>query len=227
MCGRFTLTLEASELQLEFGLDDILGEWQPRYNIAPSQSLAVITNRQKPKIELMRWGLIPAWAKDHKIGSRLINARAETVSEKPAFRRAFERRRCLILADGFYEWNRPPNKGGLSIPYYFYLRDRHPFTFAGLWELWRAPEGSELTSCTIITCPANDYISPIHRRMPVMLNKHTCWSWLEEKSHSALLSLLVPYPAELMEGCQVSRIVNNPAQDLPDCILPTAATVED
>lgn len=220
MCGHFTLTLEISDLQQEFALSEVPATWQPRYNIAPSQSIAIIKQEKQPRIEWAKWGLIPSWAKDPNIGNQLINARVETLSEKPSFRQSFSQRRCLILADGFFEWKRANNKTRQSIPYYFRLINKSPFAFAGLWDKWRAGTAEEILSCTIITCSANNLVSHIHDRMPVILKGETLWQWLRYDSLPQMQKLLIPYPTEAMTSYSVSRIVNNPSIETPDCILP-------
>lgn len=222
MCGRFTLSLEPNQLQAELGITDVPLDFQSRFNIAPSQLLAVVTDGQKRTIEKMKWGLVPSWAKDVSIGNRMINARSETLVEKPSFRNAFQRRRCLILADGFYEWMRKSENRATSIPYYFQIQDAKPFAFAGLWEIWKSPLNEPLLSCTIITTQANQLVATIHERMPVILDKEACWSWLEPHSTQELLEMLVPYPAERMSTHPVSRAVNDPAHDTRDCILPVS-----
>jgi len=221
MCGRFTLFSEINILQQEFGLGEILGDFRPRYNIAPSQNIAVVTDPIARKLEMCRWGLIPSWAKDPSIGYRLINARSETLSEKPAFRQAFARRRCLILADGFYEWRNPKVKSVQSAPYYFHLTSAKPFAFAGLWETWKDAEGQEVHSATIITCPANECVGQFHERMPVMLDAAASWNWLTpDATVKALSALLRPYTSEKMAVYPVSSLVNNPVNDLPGCVEP-------
>ena len=216
MCGRFTLTIEASDLQQEFGLEDIPVDWRPRYNIAPSQPVAVISNDQPKTIRMMRWGLIPSWAKDKSIGDRMINARAETLADKPSFKRAFSQQHCLILADGFYEWLREGGKKS-AVPYYFHLKTGRTFAFAGLWELWRS-ETENIYSCTIITCEANSLVAPIHDRMPVILDEKSRLSWLMPGKISEYQGLLKPFLAENMETFPVSPLVNNPANDAPQCL---------
>jgi putative SOS response-associated peptidase YedK len=219
MCGRFTIMIEVDDLKDEFHLEDIPADWKPRYNVAPSQSVAVITAEAQNRLEWMRWGLVPSWAKDISIGSKLINARAETVMEKPSFRQAFNRQRCLILADGFYEWQRPVGGKGAGIPHLFRRADGKPFAFAGLWEIWQPKEGgTPLRTCTIITCAANELVSPVHERMPVMLSGAACWDWLNARTQVESLSLLLPYPAERMTSYPVSRLVNNPAVDTPEVV---------
>ncbi len=218
MCGRFTLTYKTNELQLSLGLPDSDLDWQPRYNIAPSQPIPAILENQTKKIEFLRWGLIPGWAKDESIGNRLINARSETIMEKPSFKNAFNRRRCLILADGFFEWKRSKTKGSTSQPYYFYLENKEPFALAGIWEIWNSPDGSEIWSTTIITCEANEILQPIHERMPVIFSKETMFDWLENKPQQELVSMMKPFPAEKMGFHMVGKGVNSPFNDVPDCI---------
>ena len=223
MCGRFTLTLEASEVQLELGVRDIPDNWQSRYNIAPTQDVAAIMNSDISKVSWLRWGLIPSWAKDVKIGQRLINARSETIQEKPSFRSGFKSRRCIILADGFYEWQKGV-KNQKSQPYYFHLKDRKLFGFAGIWETWQSkPDEAVLQTCTIITCVANELVSKVHERMPVILREKNLWKWLSESNSDQLQDLLVPYPSNEMIAFPVSPIVNSPNYDKVNCIRPIGA----
>jgi len=221
MCGRFTLILEPEAVQKELDLGEMPPDLQPRYNIAPTQPVAVVTDPVERRVEVFRWGLIPSWAKDPEIGNRMINARSETVSEKPAFRTSFARRRCAILADGFFEWVKQDRgasgRGRRSSPYFIHLASGKPFAFAGLWDSWRSPEGEEVQSCTIITCPANEAIATLHDRMPVILDKDHIWQWLEPLVPQAeLQSMLVPYPAEKIAYRPISYLVNNPAYDSPE-----------
>lgn len=222
MCGRFTITLAADEVHEQLELGELPRDWQPRYNVAPSQPVAAVTDAQSRKVERLRWGLVPFWAKDVAIGNRLINARSETAAEKPSFRQAFAQRRCLILADGFFEWQRPKEKKFPSIPYHFHRADRGAFAFAGLWERWRSPEGEELRTCTILTTSANGVVAPVHDRMPVILSGADLWAWLNPAKPEELKALLKPYPESLMDSYPVSRVVNNPSQDVPDCIVPVS-----
>ncbi len=219
MCGRFTLETDREDLIEAFG--DLL--WperlEPRYNIAPTQPVLAITNTGERAAGFLQWGLIPSWAKDPAIGNRMINARAETLAEKPSFRNALRRRRCLIPADGFYEW-RPEPGNRLKTPMYIRLRSGRPFAFAGLWEIWQPPDGGELRSCTIITTEPNALLEPIHNRMPVILDPGGYERWLDptEQPPEHLSGLLKPYPAEEMTAHAVTRRVNNPKVDDKACI---------
>lgn len=223
MCGRFTLTVSPEQLQDQFGLaEPPPADLGPRYNIAPSQAVAVITNSPQRKLEIFQWGLIPSWAKDPKIGNKLINARAETLAEKPSFRTALKRRRCLVVADGFYEWKK---EGSRKTPMYITLDDGRPFGFAGLWEIWQPPDGSLLKTCTIITTEPNALTGQIHNRMPAILPPEDYDAWLQpgEAPAETLLPLLRPYDARHMKAVPVSTRVNRPEFDSPECVLPLAA----
>lgn len=220
MCGRFTLTQSAEAIAAAFDLDE-MPAFVPGYNIAPSQPVPVIRAdaSQHRHFDYLYWGLIPSWAKDPAIGSRLINARSETVTEKPSFRTAFKRRRCLIAADGFYEWQRSEGK---RQPFYFHLNDRRVFGFAGLWEHWQSPSGDELQTCTILTTAANQEMQPIHDRMPVILHPEDYALWLNPgvQSGDRLFSLLRPYDEGELDYYPVSTQVNSPRNDSPACIAP-------
>lgn len=220
MCGRFTLATTAKKLAESFSDFKPPEELPPRYNVAPSQPIAVVANNSQNKIEFFQWGLIPSWAKDPTIGNRMINARAETLAEKPSFKKAFQRRRCLVLADGFYEWRKNPNK--TKTPMYIQLESQDPFAFAGLWESWHSPEGDTVLSCTIITTEPNELMTTIHNRMPVILPTEAYAQWLDpaEQKAEQLQGLLKPYPAELMMAYPVSTLVNNPHNDSPELIVP-------
>lgn len=223
MCGRFSLSVSAQTLAKFFRLSEV-PSFERRYNLAPTQSVATVVVPQPGcdrQFQWMRWGLIPSWAKDPKIGNRMINARVETVAEKPAFRNALKQRRCLVLADGFYEWQQ---QGKQKQPYYFQVNQGEPFAFAGLWETWQSPEDERIVSCTLITTVANDKVQPIHDRMPVILSPESYDAWLDPslKEPQAVLSLLVPEPVEKMNTYPVSQGVNNPSFDRPDCIQPLA-----
>ena len=234
MCGRFTLKTAVGELAERFGLPE-RPDLEPRYNIAPTQPVAtVLVLTGEREFRLMRWGLVPPWAKDLSVGSRMINARAETVAEKPAFRSALRARRCLIMADGFYEWQRT---GTVKQPYYVAMADGRPFAFAGLWERWQGspkagesalgtpspPGGGEaVESCTIITTDANQLVAAFHERMPVILDAEAFELWLDPAvtDPARVLPLLRPYPAGKMLAWPVSTAVNRPGHESGELIKP-------
>jgi putative SOS response-associated peptidase YedK len=218
VCGRFSLTVSEEILRQYFPFE-LSAKVLPRYNIAPGQEvLAVVFDDGKMTGRMLKWGLVPYWANDPKIGFKMINARAETVDEKASFKHAFKKRRCLILADGFYEWKK---EGDKKIPYRFTLKNKQPFAFAGLWEKWDK-HGGPMYTCTIITTKANELVEAIHDRMPVILPKEWEKVWLDPAIEDAeyLKSLLRPYPSEEMKMYEVSTIVNSPKNDVPDCIKP-------
>jgi putative SOS response-associated peptidase YedK len=221
MCGRFTLTIDPAHLQEAFPWAVIPNDLNPRFNITPSQPIAVIPNTGDNAVSMYKWGLIPSWSKDPTIGDRMINARAESLAEKPSFRNAYRRRRCLILADGFYEWKQISGTRTKQ-PFYIRLKNKQPFAFAGLWELWNSPDGSEIRSCTIITTQPNTLLEPIHNRMPVILpaDAYTRWITPEDCSAIQLNGLLVSYPADEMVAFPVSKMVNSPQYDTPELIKP-------
>ncbi|MEA3441083.1 MAG: SOS response-associated peptidase [Chloroflexota bacterium] len=221
MCGRFTLTVDAHQIREAFPWITVPEQVQPRYNIAPSQPVAVIPNDSKNQLDFFVWGLVPFWAKDPSIGSRMINARAETVDQKPSFKSAFKYRRCLILADGFYEWMKEPGKR-TKTPMYIRMKNDEPFAFAGLWDTWHAADGSDLYTCNIITTQPNELLKDIHNRMPVILPEESYPLWLEpdQVDTNELKPLLVPFRASGMEAHAVSTYVNMPANDSPTCIQP-------
>jgi len=222
LCGRFTLTASPEQLQQAIpGLNVPTAKMAARYNIAPSQPVAVVPNDGQMKLDYFVWGLIPSWAKDPSIGNRMINARGETLAEKPSFRTAFRRRRCLILADGFFEWKQNPGSK-TKTPMYIHLKSGQPFAFAGLWENWNAPDGSSVLSCTIITTTPNTLMEPIHNRMPVILPPTSYTQWLEpgEQDPTSLQALIQPYPAEAMSAYPVSTLVNRPENDVAAVIQP-------
>lgn len=217
MCGRFTLRTPAKEIARLF--DVTVPDMAPRYNIAPSQPVAAVRLRpasERRELAMLRWGLVPFWADDPNIGYKMINARAETVARKPAFRKAFAQRRCLIVADGFYEWQK---KNGGKQPFLFHLKDDRPFAFAGLWEHWKG-EGEEIESCSIIVTEANEVLEPIHNRMPVILDPADHDVWLDPscQDKERLQRLLKPFPSSELEGYAVSRVVNNPKNDVDQCV---------
>ena len=221
MCGRYTLTTPAERLAEEFGFKDSSAELPQSYNVAPTQGVAaVLEEGGGRRLEVLRWGLIPPWANDPQIGSRMINARSETAPEKPSFRRAFRERRCLIPADGFYEWQRT---NGAKQPFYIHMEDGRPFAFAGLWESWGRGGEGEIRTCTILTTGANAVVGEIHERMPVIVAPDAYDVWLDPSSErDELTGLLAPYPEDEMEAYPVSRFVNSPSNNDPRCVEPAA-----
>jgi len=221
MCGRFTLTVDPAELQEKFGGYVFPKKFAPRFNIAPTQPVLAIPNDEKFRADFFVWGLIPMWAKDPAIGNRLINARGETVAEKPSFRGSLKYKRCLILADGFYEWKAAKDRK-TKTPYFIHMKDRKPFAFAGLWDTWNSPDGSAIRSCTIITTEPNELMTMIHDRMPAILHPRDYAKWLDPtpQTPDQLLPLIKPYPAEAMDAYIVSTMVNKPANDMPELVVP-------
>jgi putative SOS response-associated peptidase YedK len=227
MCGRFTLTTPAQTLAVQFDLA-VVPALEARFNIAPTQPVAAVrigSEGKERELALMRWGLIPFWAKDSSIGARMINARSETAAEKPSFRTAFRRRRCLVLADGFYEWQKVD---GTKQPVYVSLQDREAFAFAGLWDRWDDPENGVVESCTVLTVEPNELLRPIHSRMPVILNPSDYSLWLDREVNEPerLQALLCPYPSGRMQAYAVSRYVNSPRNEGPACIVPAGEAEE-
>ncbi len=221
MCGRFTLTVDPAELQEQFEGTSFPEKFAPRFNIAPSQPVLAISNDGRKTADFLLWGLIPSWAKDPSIGNRMINARGETLAEKPAFRGAYKYKRCLIVADGFYEWKSQPGTK-TKVPHFIRLKTGKPFAFAGLWDEWHAADGSPVRSCTIITTAPNPLMASIHDRMPVILHTEDYAEWLDQSPRSAesLKHLIAAFPADLMEAYPVSALVNSPANDQAECIQP-------
>jgi putative SOS response-associated peptidase YedK len=220
MCGRYTLTDPEQAGDLLAPVLDEPGtppDLPPRFNIAPTQMLPILANRSRRALELARWGLVPSWAKDLSIGNRMINARAESLAERPAFRDAYARRRCLVPADGFYEWQKA---GKRKQPFFIHQTGRAPFAFAGLWDRWKAPDGSWLVSYAIITCPPNDLVARLHDRMPVVLAEQDWAAWLarEPIPAGALDHLLVAPPAEGWIADPVGDRVNKADHEGPDLI---------
>lgn len=218
MCGRFTLVTNLELWNARFQIEVIPFEIQPRYNIAPGQLIpAIISDQGKRRIGQLKWGLVPSWVQDEKSGYKMINARSETLTEKPAFRRLFERKRCIIPADSFYEWMK---LGKAKQPMRIMMKSGEPFAFAGLFDTWASPIGDKLHTCTIVTTKPNDVVADIHDRMPVILRQEDEGIWLDrEKFDSDLLqSLLVPYDSDMMRAYPVSTMVGSPKNDLPECI---------
>jgi putative SOS response-associated peptidase YedK len=216
MCGRFTFAT-SPEIVAEFFELSTVPELSPRYNIAPTQPAPVLLVPRvdaQPELKLFRWGLVPSWAKDPGVGARMINARSETVAVKPAFRTAFRQRRCLVVADGFYEWQKRP---GSKQPFYIRFRDAGPFAFAGLWEHWENDEGATLESFAILTTTPNELLEPIHDRMPVILRPEDYAPWMDpgETRVAGLEPLLRPFPGDEMTAYPVSKRVNSPSRDDP------------
>lgn len=219
MCGRFTFAISPELLAEVFDVT-ILEKLPRRYNIAPTEKvLAIRRNGAGNMAVLVRWGLIPSWAKDPSIGSRMINARCETAHEKPAFRGALSTRRCIIPASGFFEWSTTP-KG--KFPYYIRMKDGSPLAIAGIWDSWKSPDGEIIETCAILTTVSNRLVQPLHERIPVLLHLSEYDLWLDREvtNPEKLHSLYQPYPPDLMEMYRVSPLVNNVRNDSPDCIEP-------
>jgi putative SOS response-associated peptidase YedK len=217
MCGRFIRQKEIDAIVRDLGVQDVACDLAPSYNVAPTQKVAVIIEDGVKQLVSVRWGLVPSWASDLSVGSRMINARAETILEKDSFKDAFKRRRCLVVADGFYEWRKT---GKARQPIFIRLRSDRAFGFAGLYENWLSPEGENIRTCTIITTEPNEIMKPIHDRMPVIVSMEDEDTWLDPAMDDSarLLGLLKPYPAEKMETYEVSAIVNSVANDSPECL---------
>ena len=221
MCGRFTLTVDPAGLQAAFDGFVFPDQFRPRYNIAPTQPVLAIPNDGKNTADFFLWGLIPSWSKDPGIANKLINARGETITEKPSFRGGFKYKRCLILADGFYEWKAQPG-AKTKTPYFIHMKDHSLFAFAGLWDEWHAPDGGTLRTCTIITTEPNELMSSLHNRMPLILDRTNYAGWLETAPQNPvnLLPLIRSFPSDRMSAHPVSTMVNVPGHDRPECVLP-------
>jgi putative SOS response-associated peptidase YedK len=216
MCGRYSFAIEDELIRERFGVTVRSAIYKARYNCAPSQVLAVISTEEPEMLSFYRWGLIPFWAKDPSIGNKLINARAETIIEKPSFKKAFRSRRCLILSDGFFEWDKSSEKQ----PYRIILQDCAPFSMAGIWDEWKNPEGEMIHSFSIITTRANSLIEKIHDRMPVILKREDEKKWLGSPYEKELLDLLLPFPSDQMKTYPVSKKVNSPLNDFREILDP-------
>jgi len=222
MCGRFALYSSLPEIVEAFQVQAVRFDLAPSYNVAPTQEVAVVVRREEENIlEKMRWGLIPFWAKDPSIGSRMINARLETLSEKPSFKRPLKNQRCLVVADGFFEWAKI---GENKTPMFIRSRSGRPFGVAGLYDVWQSPEGEAVASCTIVTTQANPFMQPIHARMPLILPQPEEAAWLDPSTpHIAdWLAALAPYPDDELQAYEVSRRVNSPQYNGVECIQPVA-----
>jgi putative SOS response-associated peptidase YedK len=213
MCGRFSIAAPAGPIENRFDVE-IGFNYTPRFNCAPTQNLPVISDQDPGKLSLFRWGLIPVWAKDKKIGNNLINARAETIAEKPAFKNSFRRKRCLVPADGFYEWKRTAAKQ--KTPYRIMMKDESLFAMAGIWDSWKDEGGGIIHSFSIITTAPNELMRGIHDRMPVILERKDEKTWLQENDQDVLNKLLKPFSSEMMKAYPVSTLVNSPANDVPE-----------
>ena len=221
MCGRYNLISNLTVLGERFEFDPGQLTLESAYNVAPTQNVLAVGGGEPRRAGFMRWGLIPFWSKTPSIGSRMINARAETVADKPSFREAFKRRRCLVLADGFYEWQRTPSG---KRPMRLAMRSGEPFAFAGIWSVWKDPEGNRMPTCAIITTSANELLRPIHHRMPVILPREKEGYWLDRsiEDSTELRSVLAPYPDDAMEAYEVSTLVNSVANDGPELVVRVA-----
>ena len=217
MCGRFVRYSSIHDIVKEFNTEAPVFDLPPGYNIAPSHDVAVVMNDGNIRLALCKWGYVPSWAKDLASGYKMINARAESVADKPNFRHAFRSTRVLVVADGFYEWRK---QGKIKIPVYIHLKTRTPFGFAGLLSVWTSPEGKQICTCTIITTNANRLLEPVHDRMPVIIHKADEDQWLDQSNQERdnLLSLLKPYEPDEMDYYNVSTLVNSPSHNSPDCI---------
>ena len=219
MCGRFVSSCTLKEIDDYFDVDQPSFEFEPSYNVAPTQDIIIINNRGVKQIVKCHWGFIPPWSKKLSDGYKMINARSETVDEKPSFRAAFKKQRCLVIANGFYEWQKEKKK---KVPVYIHLTSGKPFGFAGLYTVWTSPEGEKICTCTILTTESNDLISPIHDRMPVIIPRDKEDLWLDPAVNDVdmLKGLLTSIPSEEMEITMVSVRANSPRYNSPDNIMP-------
>lgn len=225
MCGRFERSISIDVIIRNFRVNNASVEMAPSYNVAPSQDVLIIRvgDSGERLLESCKWGFLPSWAKEPAMAHKMINARAETIATKPAFRDAFRRNRCLVVADGFYEWEKREKK---KVPYYVRLKSGKPFGFAGLYNYWSSPEGKSICTCTIITSDSNELIRPVHDRMPVIIQADKEDLWLDPKvsDQGTLLELLKPCPSEDLEMHEISSKVNSPGYDEPDVISPIPNT---
>jgi putative SOS response-associated peptidase YedK len=224
MCGRFSFSPLAKILEDRFDVKVDPSLYKPRYNCAPSQNLAVITNAKPDQLSYFKWGLIPFWAKDEKIGNRMINAKSETIQEKPSFKNAFKRKRCLVLSDGFFEWKKINAKE--KIPYRIFLKDEPLFAMAGIWDTWKNQEGNPVYSFSILTTSANQLMENIHHRMPVILDRKGEKEWLKETNPGDLIKLFDPFSTEKMTAHPISKLVNSPVNDKPEILEPMEYNIE-
>ena len=216
MCGRFSISTPTEILRVRFNVPRA-NDLKPNYNAAPTQNLPVILNSEPTTINLCRWGLIPFWAKEERIGNGMINARAETLLQKPSFRTPFKKQRCLVLTDGFYEWKKTSDR---KIPHRISMRDNEAFAFAGIWEVWKTPDGEDVKTFSIITTEPNELMKPLHNRMPVIIKQENEEKWLQEIDISEAQKMLEPYPFEDLEAYPISTLVNSPRNNSEDIIKP-------
>jgi putative SOS response-associated peptidase YedK len=219
MCGRFDLHTAVEIIAEIFGIDDLISDYQPNYNVAPTQEILIIVNDGKRRLVRSRWGLVPSWSKDLSTGYKMINARSESLAEKPSFKTAFENQRCLVVADGFYEWKK---EGTLKKPYYIRLKSGKPVGFAGLYNVWTSPEGERINTSTIITTDANDLVRPLHDRMPVIAPEDQYGLWLDPAIHEkeVLSPILKPIASEEIELYRVTPKMNSFKYNNPENIVP-------
>ena len=215
MCGRFQLSVKGKQISERFNIEVFDELYTPSYNCVPSQKLPVITNKQPDRLSYFNWGLIPFWTKNPKVGAKSINTRSETISQKPSFKEAFKKQRCLIPANGYYEWK----KGNSNTPYRIFIKDERIFTIAGIWDVWKDAENREIYTFSIITTKANSILENIHGRMPVILNPDDEKSWLQEDDEVRLKSLLKPYSSSFFDFYPISKAINSPKNNNPNVII--------
>lgn len=221
MCGRYSFAVDDALIWERFGVRVQTAIYKASYNCAPSQRLAILSGQEPLTLNYFRWGLIPSWARDAAIGNKMINARSETILEKPAFNQAFLKRRCLVPADSFYEWTKNPGK----TPYRILLKNSPCFSMAGIWEQWKNNDGEVIRSFAILTTQANRLIAPLHDRMPVILHREEERFWLTPLPETGLIAMLKPFPPELMEAYPISNIVNAPKNNSPEIHAPLTTTL--
>jgi putative SOS response-associated peptidase YedK len=219
MCGRFVRDSSIPEIVKEFDAEEPPFDMEPSYNVAPTQDIVIVINDGKNRLVQCKWGFIPHWAKDEKMAHKMINARGETIADKPSFRSSFKKQRCLVVADGFYEWRKGEK---VKVPLYIRLRSKKPFGFAGLYSVWHSPKGQDICTSTIITTDSNELVAPIHNRMPVIIPKDARKVWLDPdmQDKGELLKFLAPYDTMAMEAYEVSTKVNSPAYNSEENITP-------
>ncbi len=217
MCGRFEIHSTLEIIAKVFGIDSITFDYEPSYNVAPSQDILLVVNDGKRRLIKSRWGFVPSWSKELSAGYKMINARAESVADKPSFQQAFQNQRCLVVADGFYEWKK---EGTKKRPFYIRLKNGQPFGFVGLYNIWKTPEGEQIYTSTIITTDANEIVQPLHDRMPVIAEPDQYDLWLDPRIHDKTLlrNVLKPFLSEGLEVYEVTPKVNSPKNNSPENI---------